>query len=136
MIHKYLMNSLYFYFIERRNDRINIENQLIIMACVYNWHHDAYNWNPVQLKDCLGWGWFFCPSSSIWIDKKRWAASHWRCICFGRYTRFLAFICLPIWYDYSMSTKIFCDIALKKIMYNNDIDYSDEYYRSNTLYVI
>ena len=82
---------------------------------MYNWHRDSYYWNWVRLKHCLGWGWLFCPSFSIGIDKKWRAAPYWRFICFGRYTRFLVFIRPPIWYDCSMSTNIFRVIALKKL---------------------
>ena len=109
------MNNLCFYFIERSNDRINIENHFMIIANVYNWHCDPYYWHWVRLKHCLGWGWLFCPSISIGVDKKWRAAPHWRFICFGGYTRFLVFICPPIWYDCSMSTNIFRVIALKKL---------------------
>ena len=115
LIRKYSMNNLCFYFIERSNDRINIENYFIIIANVYNWHRDSYYWNWVRLRHCLGWGWLFCPSSSIGIDKKWRAAPHWRFIFFGGYTRFLVFICPPIWYDCSMSTNICRVITLKKL---------------------
>ena len=118
LIHKYLMNNLYFYFIERSNDRINIQNHFFTILNAYNLYHNSYYLNWVRLKHYLSWGWLFRPSSrTIGRDKKGWAAFHWRFICFGGFTRFLIFICRPIWYDCSMSTNIYCDIALKQIIY-------------------